>query len=298
MTKRTAVRALLQPNALLAIVGLVAGVIGAVAAARALHERALSVESSLKARYLPRDVVVAARDMAAGEVIEAAMLASRQMPGDFLPAGALGTSQAGTLIGRRVNIGFQRGDPVQLSGVHIHGEWSLSDIVRNGGRALTISVDDTNSMSGLLRAGDVVDIYYSRSQGGSSVLVPLLERVEVLATGESLKSPHISMNGTSEAARTFATLTIHVSPEDAARIVLAQSTGTLTVLLRSMNDDGKSSVDTRNSKYLLTQARVQPAERRPADSVELIVGGSGSVVPEVSRLPLGASSVSHSGGRT
>jgi pilus assembly protein CpaB len=287
MTKRMTFRALLKPNALLALVGLFAGVIGATAAGRLLDARAISVESALNARYAPREVVVAARDVAAGETIEGGMLASRRMPRDFLPAGALGTSQVGTLVGRKVNVGLRRGDPVQLSALHVRNERALSDVIRSGGRALTISVDDTNSMSGLLRAGDIVDIYYSRSQNGSSVLVPLLERVEVLATGESLKSPQADISGTQEGVRTFATLTIHVSPEDAARIVLAQATGTLTVLLRSMKDEAKSSVDTRNSRYLLTGTPGRPVEGRRAESVELIVGGSGSVVPEISRLTVG-----------
>jgi pilus assembly protein CpaB len=294
MTKRMTFRALLKPNALLALVGLFAGVIGATAAGRLLDARAMSVESALNARYAPREVVVAARDVAAGETIEGGMLASRRMPRDFLPAGALGTSQVGTLVGRKVNVGLRRGDPVQLSALHVRNERALSDVIRSGGRALTISVDDTNSMSGLLRAGDIVDIYYSRSQSGGSVLVPLLERVEVLATGESLKSPQIS--GTQEEVRTFSTLTIHVSPENAARIVLAQATGTLTVLLRSMKDEAKSSVDTRNSRYLLTGTPGRPVEGRRAESVELIVGGSGSVVPEISRLTVGTGS--SPGGRT
>jgi pilus assembly protein CpaB len=288
MTRRMTLRALLKPNALLALVGLLAGIVGATAAGRLLHARATSMESALNARYTPREVVVAARHLAEGEIIESGMLAIRRMPRDFLPAGALGTNQAATLVGRRVNVGLRRGDPVQLSALHVRNERALSDVVRSGGRALTISVDDTNSMSGLLRAGDIVDIYYSRSQGGGSVLAPLLERVTVLATGESLTSP--------DETDAFATLTIHVSPEDAARIVLAQATGTLTVLLRSMHDDGKASVDTRNSRYLLTEAPGPRAAGRRTESVELIVGGSGSVMPEISRLPVGTTS--SSGGRT
>jgi len=295
----TFMRVLLQPNALLAILGLVAGVSGALAAGRLVQERANSVERALHARYQPRDVVVAARDLVAGQRIEADMLASRPMPGAFLPAGALPTNQAGTLLGRRIHVGLRRGDPVQNLNIDGRNVQALSDVIRSGGRAMTLSVDDTNSMAGLLQAGDVVDLFYSRNQGERSVLVPLLDRVEVLAAGDSLKGTNAGANGPMEGARGFATITVHVSAEDAARLVLAQATGTVTVLLRSRADEGHAVVETRNSGHLLTRSiGARPRTQVPRESVELIVGGTGSVVPEVSHLSIGSNQASDAGGRT
>jgi pilus assembly protein CpaB len=299
VAKSNLVRLMVRPDMLLAVLGIVTGVVGAISAGQLMQARVRAAESALNARYRPREVVVAARDVAAGQVVEAQMLALRRMPRDFVPAGALTGSQAGSLIGGRLVVGLRRGDPVQTSIVGSRDNQALSSLVRAGGRAMTISVDDTNSMAGLLAAGDVVDLYYSRSQGDGTVLSPLLERVEVLAAGEDLAHDPTEPRRPEDVGHAFSTLTILVSPEDAARVVLAQGTGTLTVLLRSQADEGPAAVATRNSRMLLAQRRPSPSTNEsPADTIELIVGGSGTVVPEVSRLNIGTAGSLRSGGRT
>ena len=204
---------------------------------------------------------------------------------DFLPSGVLTGNQAKAIIGERLAIGLRRGDPLQAAIVTSRDNQILSNLVRRGGRALTIPVDDMNSMAGLLGAGDVVDLYYSRSQGDGAVLTPLLERVEVLAAGEAVASDKVVSRRPPEATHGFSTLTILVSPEDAARVVLAQSTGALTVLLRSPADE--------ESRWLLPRATAGCCSRdialaanvtQDSESIELIVGGSGGVMPDVSRL--------------
>jgi pilus assembly protein CpaB len=282
-------RLALRPNVLLSILGILAGVTGSIAAGRLLQARALATESALNARYRPSEVVVAARDLPAGQLLEPGMLALRKMPGDFLPSGALTGSQAKSVIGERLAIDLRRGDPLQAALVTSRDNQILSNLVRSGGRALTIAVDDMNSMGGLLSAGDVVDLYYSRSLGDGAVLTPLLERVEVLATGEAVASDKVVSRRPVESVHGFSTLTILVTPEDAARVVLAQSTGTLSILLRSPADDGAATITTRSSKSLLARHHAgSSGEETVAESIELIVGGSGGVVPGVSRLNVGA----------
>jgi pilus assembly protein CpaB len=290
-------RVALRPNVLLSLLGILAGLAGSIAAARLLQARALATESALNARYRPSEVVVAAHDLAAGQVLEPAMLALRKMPGDFLPSGALNGSQAKAIIGERLAIGLRRGDPLQAAIVTSRDNQVLSNLVQTGGRALTIPVDEMNSMGGLLGAGDVVDLYYSRSQGDGAVLTPLLERVQVLAAGEAVASDKVVSRRPTQSVHAFSTLTILVSPEDGARVVLAQSTGTLTVLLRSPADESPADIATRNSRSLFALHRAgRSGSDVGAESVELIVGGSGAVVPDVSRLNVGAKP--QPGGRT
>jgi pilus assembly protein CpaB len=289
-------RLALRPNALLLALGLFAGVTGSIAAGRVLQARVLAAESALNARYRPSEVVVAARDLAAGQLLEPGMLALRKMPRDYLPSGALSGRQVKAVIGERLAIGLRRGDPLQAAIITSRDNQILSNLVREGGRALTIPVDDMNSMGGLLGAGDVVDLYYSRSQGDGAVLTPLLERVEVLAAGEVVASDKAVSRSAAATVRGFSTLTILVSPEDAARVVLAQSTGTLTVLLRSPADEGPTAIATRNSRLLLAKHAGRTGDDRVAESIELIVGGTGAVVPDMARLSIGV--MSPAGGRT
>jgi pilus assembly protein CpaB len=289
----------LRPNVLLSVLGILAGVTGSIAAGHVIQERALAAESALNARYQPSEVVVAARDLPAGQRLEAGMLALRRMPRDFLPSGALTRSQAKSIIGESLAIDLRRGDPLQAAIISSRDNQVLSNLVRHGERALTIPVDDMNSMAGLLGAGDVVDLYYSRNQGDAAILTPLLERVEVLAAGEAVADDKVASRRPADAVHGFSTLTILVSPEDAARVVLAQGTGTLTVLLRSPSDDSPAAIVTRNSKLLFAQRRAGIAGgERVTESIELIVGGSGAVVPEVSHLDIGGTHSKSSGGRT
>jgi pilus assembly protein CpaB len=298
MAKSTFLWWALRPNVLLSVLGIIAGVGGSIAAAHLIQARALAAESALNARYQPSEVIVAARDLSAGEVLDPGKMALRSMPRDYLPSGFLTGSQAKAVIGQRLAIGLRRGDPLLSTVVTSRDNQILSNLVRLGWRALTIPVDDMNSMAGLLGAGDVVDLYYSQSQGGGAVLTPLLERVEVLAAGEVVASDKAVPRRPVESGHGFSTLTILVSPEDAARVVLAQSTGTLTVLLRSPADEGPVAIATRNSRSLFVQYReVRPGKGGAPESIELIVGGSGGVVPEVSRLNVGGNSKSP-GGRT
>jgi pilus assembly protein CpaB len=289
-TVRTSLlRLMLRPNVLLSLLGIVAGVTGSVAAGRLLQARALAAESAMNARYRPSEVIVAARDLPAGQLLEPAMLALRKMPRDFLPSGALSGSQAKAIIGERLAIGLRRGDPLQAGIITSRDNQILSNLVHEGGRALTIPVDDMNSMGGLLGAGDVVDLYYSRSQGDGAILTPLLERVQVLAAGEAVATDKVVSRSPVDSVHGFSTLTILVSPEDAARVVLAQSTGSITVLLRSPADEIPAAIVTRNSRSLFVKyAAGHSAGGSAAESIELIVGGGGGIVPEVSRLHVGS----------
>jgi pilus assembly protein CpaB len=278
---------LVRPNVMLTFIAIIAGAIGATAADRLVRERAQATEAELRAQYTPRQVVVAARDLSIGQELDAGMLALRQMPTDFVPASALSGNEAGSLIGRRLTVSLGRGDPLQPAFAAGDSGRQLATLIRPGMRAVTIAVDSTNSMSGLLSPGDFVDLYYSRESGQEAVLLPLLENVEVLAAGDDVAPNPATLDTPGGDGRAYGTLTILVSPDAAARVVLAQASGTLTVLMRSKGDNGPAEVVTRSSSGLLVQGR-GPGRGRPASAfIEVIVGGSGVVVPEVSRLTIG-----------
>lgn len=82
-------------------------------------------------------------------------------------------------------ISIRRGTPVVPSAlVPQAARDRLSEQLPDGMRAMTIQVDQLNALSGHLKAGDSVDLYYSRVRGSGAVLVPLMQRVPVLATGD------------------------------------------------------------------------------------------------------------------
>jgi pilus assembly protein CpaB len=267
-------RMLMQSNLALGSVALAAGILAAWLGARQLDLRAARLEQDLSRKYATASIVVASRDVPKGQLLDASLLSIRSMPRAFAPADALAPDSAGLLIGARAAIGIRRGTPVVQAALMPQGRGAkLSESLPDGMRALTIQVDQLNSISGHLEAGDMVDLHYSRNRGNGAVLVPLLLRVTVLATG------HVTQADDPDGqAGEFTSVTLLVSAADAKRVVLAEQTGRLTLLLRHGADEGEPDRRIVDSAELLRTPRAGPQVAGQATaSVELLVGGNGGV---------------------
>ena len=192
---------------------------------------------------------------------------------------------------------MRRGTPVVRAALRTgHTSAALSSLLAGGERALTISVDEVNSQAGNLAAGDRIDLYYSRSEGAAAVLTPLLQHVLVLAVGSEIGSGGPSVDESPEGKR-FGTITLALSADEAARVVLAQESGTLSVVLRSREDQQQVPVFVRSSRDLLRSGdRRRAAE--PAVTVEVLTGGNGDVTPARSWLAVGSSVAANRGDRS
>jgi pilus assembly protein CpaB len=205
------------------------------------------------------------------------------MPEAFMPPDALPPGRASELIGSRTAISIRRGTPVVPAALSVERTSShLSQALAPGQRALTMQVDQVNAVGGHLGAGDTVDLYYSQREQNSAVLTPLLENVHVLATGiETEQAQGV------DADEQFSTITLRLDAEQAARIVLAEQTGRLTVLLRATGDVALAEVRTRSSQQLLPSPRSHVSSNSEPP-VELLTGGQGEITPARSWLKVGA----------
>jgi pilus assembly protein CpaB len=269
-------RGVFQSNLVLGALAVTAGVLAAWLGARQLTLRAASLEQEARQRYATSRYIVASRDLSRGQAIDSSSLSIRSMPAAFAPADALTPESAGLLIGGRAAVAIRRGTAVVQSAVLTESSRErLSEQLPDGMRALTIQVDQLNALSGHLEAGDAVDLFYSHLQGNGAVLVPLLQRVRVLATGE-LTEEQIKSRPVEQQAGDFSSATLLVSAADAQRVVLAEQTGRLTLLLRRGADE--SSLDPRpfDSRLLLSPsgAGLRRSVRNTAP-VELLIGGNG-----------------------
>ncbi len=279
-------RQLLRLDAVLLMVAMVAGIAGAAFAARYLGAQAAATEASLRSRYEMRAVVVAAADLAQGEALDTTRLAARQIPRQFLSVDAVPAERAAELIGARTAMPIRRGTPVVAAALRRAADAPrLSSLLNGARRALTIAVDQVNSQSGNLMAGDLVDLYYSRNEGGGAYLIPLLQRVEVMATGASLASANVTQEPAG-VERQFGTITLGLSATEAAHVLLAQQSGTVSVVLRSSEDQSEMPVVRQSSADLLPRNSKASAAK---DRLEVLVGGNGGIVPERSWLPVGRS---------
>lgn len=284
-TIKTYLHAVLRPGLLLPLGAAVAGVAAAASANHYLRDQVRISEQAVRQRYAARDVVVASRDLPKGQFLDRDSLAVRAMPQAFIPADAVPATRASELIGTRTAISIRRGTPVAPAALMAERASShLSELLPAGQRALTIQVDEVNAVGGHLSAGDTVDLYYSQREQVSTVLVPLLQDVHVLATGSSTEQPL----GTEPAESGFSTVTLRLDAEQAARVVLAEQTGRITVLLRAAGDGALAEVRTRNSRQLLTSPHRGAPQKDTQYDVELLTGGQGEMTPARSWLKVGA----------
>lgn len=250
--------------------------------ARGYLSEQLAIE---RERLLPRQpmtqVVVAKRDLARGEAVSADTMAVREMPSDYLPSGAVPPDRFDTVAGATLVQPMRAGEPLQQSAVAAPDGGAFSARLRNGVRALTISVDEVNSLSGMLQPGDRIDLMLSvRLPGGSGTPMPqeitraLLQDVRVLATGRQMRPG----GDERQPGRSYTAITIEVTPEQAQRMVVAQRSGKITALLRSPGDREPVAQRPMDVYRLLD---LKPAEAAPpaAQPPELIVGGQGALRP-------------------
>ena len=267
-----------RSSLVLPVIALVAGATAAVSAAKYVKGRAADAERQLEARYKTSPVVVASQDVRKGQLFDATTLAVRNMPREFLPVDALPPIQAANLLGGRAAIDIRRGTPVVQAAVQANPlREPLAAQLSLGYRALTIQVDQVTSLAGQLAPGDKVDLLYSRGESDATTIVPLLQGVRIIATGTYTEAfPAASSDSMQE--RDFGTVTMLVTVEDAARIVLAEQTGRMTVLLRKPEDVAPIEMRIRDSRQLLRTSKVAAGTVR-ARGIELITGGHGEVQP-------------------
>lgn len=244
------------------------------------------MRQQLTGQYASRDILVVAHDQAAGSVLAPSMLARRAVPSRFLASDTVDVGSAAESLGRILTRPLQAGEAVTLSALEPIADAALSSLVEPGLRALTIPVDDSTASAGMLSPGDVVDLLLvtrgDESAPRAATVRPLLQAVRVVATGQQLRRRHPAAQAAGgidegrEAATQYQTVTLHVSAENAERILLAQRLGELAVLLRHEGDSEPTLLPSMNSASLLA-APSGSRSHYPGNRVEFIVGGMGGV---------------------
>src|SRR5690606_39142671 len=133
----------------------------------------------------------------------------REFPIQSIPKDSVEPNQYSVLIGTALRAQIAAGD--LILGVHTEYEPEPSSSARLADvrRAVTMPVDQINSLAGLLRVGDLVDLYVSFDHQRRKITAPLLQGVLVIATDEQTDSNMADVGQ-------FATVTFDLSPEEGA----------------------------------------------------------------------------------
>jgi pilus assembly protein CpaB len=157
---------------------------------------------------------------------------------------AVPMDQAGSLIGRKLQMPVRKGEPIfwmEVEGGEATG-LTLAPLIEKNRRAISIPVAGASAVSGMVQPGDYIDIVGtftlpSKKTPGETELVTLtlLQYVTVLATGQKMAKSASDQRGA--AAASYSSVTVEVTPAEAELLVFAQQVqGRLTLTLRNPSD--------------------------------------------------------------
>ena len=185
---------------------------------------------SLEANRKPietQTIVVASRPLRFGAELSASSLRELAWPENAVPAGAFAKISDLMAAGRRVVLtAIEANEPVLSSKVTGPGQRAtLSAMIADGMRAVTIRVNDVDGVAGFVLPGDRVDVSLTRQAEKVNTNDVVLQNVKVLAidqiADERADKPSIAR-----------AVTLEVNSMDAQRVALAATVGTLSLMLR------------------------------------------------------------------
>ena len=141
----------------------------------------------------------------------------------------------------------------------------LTSRLEKGMRAFAISVDVASGVSGFLRPGDSVDIYWTGSsgtiEGNSGGITRLIEtNVQLIAVDQTAGS---DVTNTTIAR----TVTVAATPEQVAALAQAQNTGRLSLALVGVQDESVASTIEVDQRKLLGIQEAAPEPEAKAERV-------------------------------
>ena len=129
-------------------------------------------------------------------------------------------------------------EPVLASKVTEPGEDAgLASRLGKGIRAFAINVDATSGVSGFLRPGDNVDVYWTGQNTANGGMGGYSEVTRLIATNIPIIAVDQDTATNSSIAMVAKTVTVAVNQNQGATLTQAQSSGRLTLALVGMNDD-------------------------------------------------------------
>jgi pilus assembly protein CpaB len=211
-------------------------------------------------------IAVAATDINLGQRLTPEMVKLAEWPADSMPKGAF--TDPAKLAGRVLKSSVLAGEPVSEAKLAPAGTLGgLSALITEGKRAITVRVNDVIGVAGFTLPGNYVDIIVStakdptpetnaREQNISKIV---LERILVLAVAQEV-------NRDETKPRVVNAVTLEVTPEQAEKLDLARSVGTLSLALRNQVDPQSAQTEGATKLTLLPVAApvVKPVAPKPA----------------------------------
>ncbi len=202
-----------------------------------------------------QEIVVAARDVARGELLKDSDLSVVGWNANTLPKGAINDRRAA--VGRGVLAEIASGEPVLENRLAPKEAGAgLAPSIPIGKRAVSLRVNEVAAVAGYVLPGSRVDVLVSGNAPGSqqgTEIRTLLENVEVLSAGTNIQ--HDAEGKPVQVP----VVTLLVTPEEAEMLSLASNEMHVQLILRNPMDGDKAKPPGTAMARLLGQPPPPPA---------------------------------------
>lgn len=271
----------------------VALVAGGIAAYLALNIGPAAAPSPTVVELAPsiqsQDVLVASADIGQGHKLTAANVRWQRWPDEAINASYIQKQSAPDamekLQGSIVRSQFVAGEPIRESKLARPGSGFLAALLPQGKRAIAVRVSAQNTAGGFILPNDRVDVVQTISQQAGpeaasvSVSRTILTNVKVLAIDQSVEQVGggAAVEGEEggetggEAVVVGKTATLELNPLQVELITAAETSGTLSLALRSIEDasDATATLAPEDKTVVTTP----PPAERTSSTVRVFRGG-------------------------
>lgn len=239
------------------------------------YQAALATERAQREKIVPTiPVYVAERPLKYGETLTMEDVRTVDWPENAIPEGAFTADNPifadGVTEPRTVVRSMEKDEAILLVKVTEPGESAgLTSRLERGMRAFAIKVDVASGVSGFLRPGDRVDVYWT-GRVGQDLGDPRGEFTKLIEPGVQLIAIDQNAAGDLDGASIARTVTVSVLPAQVATLAQAQSTGRLSLSLVGAEDDtvaGAIEVDQRALLGIVAQEAKAEIEKEPTCSI-------------------------------
>lgn len=177
------------------------------------------------------DVVIPLKDLKAGSELDPAFFGTESRAETSVSTKTVRNIQ--NIKGKFAAVDLIGGQPLLIDAVTDRRPSTVIQTkIPEGYRMVTIRVDATSSVEGWARPGARVDVTWIGSQDGEPVAKIVVEAAEILSYNGGTGGP----DGPNQEGGAPSTVSLLVSKDDALKIQLSQTTGRLSLSLRTDND--------------------------------------------------------------
>ncbi|SDI40450.1 Flp pilus assembly protein CpaB [Alloyangia pacifica] len=251
------------------------------------YQAALNAERAKSVEAVPtRQIYVTTRAIAHGEIVTAEDVRLAPWPVEILPEKTFGAKSPlfkegdAPRVAMRALEKFEAVVPTKIS--EPGGDAGLTSRLRPGERAFAIKVDVHTGVSGFLRPGDQVDVYWTGKVATESANRVRGEFTKLIQAGVRLIAIDQTADMADSDVNIARSVTVAATPQEIAALAQAQSTGRLSLSLMNSNDITVADVIEVDQRVMLGLEAPEVEKAEPvAQSCTTRVrrGGEVAVIP-------------------